>query len=87
VPTSRERRERWRRSPEPRRLLSRKRTWRQRIGWPLAVAGLVLFLVGNIGARTGLTILRFDPHHMIAQFGGALVGAAGVLIATGGTGG
>jgi hypothetical protein len=43
----------------------------------------MLFLAGNIGARTGLTILPFDPHHVIAQFGGALAAIVGLLIATG----
>jgi hypothetical protein len=86
VPTSRERRDRWRRARGLHRIERRKRTWRQRIGWPLAIIGLGLFLAGNIGARTGVTILPFDPHHMIAQFGGAVVAGAGVLIATGGTG-
>jgi hypothetical protein len=30
----------------------------------------VLFLLGNIGARSGIVLLPFDRHHVIAQFGG-----------------
>ncbi len=55
---------------------------RKRIGWPLAIAGLVLFLIGNIGARTGLVFVPFDPHHLWTQWGGAILGIAGVLLAT-----
>jgi hypothetical protein len=40
---------------------------------PMIVVGLVLFLMGNIGARTGIVILPFDPHHVYEQLGGALV--------------
>lgn len=57
--------------------------WRRRIGWPLCFGGLALFLAGNIGARTGIVILPFDPHHVIAQFGGGVLAGAGLLIATG----
>ena len=35
--------------------------WRRRIGWPLCAVGGVLFLLGNIGARTGIVFLPFDP--------------------------
>ncbi len=41
-----------------------------------------MFLAGNIGARTGIVILPFDPHHVIAQFGGALLAIVGLMIAT-----
>jgi hypothetical protein len=43
----------------------------------------VLFLLGNIGARSGIVFLPFDRHHVIAQFGGALIGIAGLIWATG----
>jgi hypothetical protein len=59
------------------------RSWRKRIGWPLCAIGGVLFLLGNIGARTGIVFLPFDPHHVIAQFGGGLIGIVGLLWATG----
>jgi hypothetical protein len=43
----------------------------------------VLFLLGNIGARSGIVFLPFDRHHVITQFGGALIGIIGLLWATG----
>lgn len=61
------------------------RSWRRRLGWPLCVIGGVSFLLGNIGARTGIVFLPFDPHHVIAQFGGATVLVIGLLWATGGS--
>lgn len=67
-------------SPTPRK--ARASGWRKRVGWPLAIAGLLLFIVGNIGARTGIVLLPFDPHHILAQFGGAIVGVLGVIWAT-----
>jgi len=54
-----------------------RRDWRNQIGWPLAIFGAVLFIGGNIGARTGITLLPFDPHHVYAQFGRAVVGWSG----------
>jgi hypothetical protein len=44
--------------------------------------GLAVFLTGNIGARTGIVILPFDPHHVIGQIGGAIIGITGLSIAT-----
>lgn len=55
------------------------RDWRKRLGWPLAILGAVLFIAGNIGARTGFTLLPFDPHHVYAQFGGAAIGIVGLM--------
>ena len=57
--------------------------WRKRIGWGLAVAGAILFIGGNIGARTGITFLPFDPHHIYSQIGGAIVGMTGAMWALG----
>jgi hypothetical protein len=57
--------------------------WRKRLGWPLVALGAATFLVGNIGARTGITLLPFDPHHVFAQFGGAVVAVVGLIWATG----
>ena len=90
VPKSRTRRKPTRRQarqrhqePAPRPENPSPSIWRKRVGWPLCFAGLGLFLAGNIGARTGIVILPFDPHHVIAQFGGAAVAIAGLVIATG----
>lgn len=52
------------------------------MGWPLCFLGLALFLTGNIGARMGIVILPFDPHHVIGQIGGAIIAIAGLTIAT-----
>ncbi len=48
----------------------------------MAVGGLLLFLLGNAGARTGIVFLPFDPHHVFAQIGGVLVGILGLVWAT-----
>ncbi len=73
--------------PQPTPPATRKpeRVWRKRIGWIMVAVGLPMFLIGNIGARTGVVTLPFDPHHVIAQLGGALVAIVGLMAATGGT--
>jgi len=76
-----------RRRPSHRRAVAppQKRArapWRKRLGWPLVAVGAVMFLLGNIGARTSLTFLPFDPHHVFAQFGGAVVLIVGLIWAT-----
>lgn len=63
----------------------RRRRIRRWVGWTMVVVGGLSFLVGNIGARTGVVALPFDPHHVIAQFGGGLVAIVGLMIATGGS--
>jgi hypothetical protein len=70
------------RRPEP-ESVRKRRSLRRRLGWPLCAIGGVLFLLGNIGARTGIVFLPFDPHHVIAQFGGGLLLIIGLLWATG----
>jgi hypothetical protein len=83
MPVSRRQRRRSHRrvnSPPPKRL---RAPWRKRLEWPLVALGAAMFLVGNIGARTGITLLPFDPHHVFAQFGGAAVAAVGLIWATG----
>ena len=60
-----------------------RRPLRRRLGWPLCAIGGILFLLGNIGARTGIIFLPSDPHHVIAQFGGGLLLIVGLLWATG----
>ena len=70
------------RQPKP-SSVHQRRPLRQRLGWPLCATGGILFLLGNIGARTGIVFLPFDPHHVIAQFGGGLLLIVGLLWATG----
>ena len=69
------------RPPEP-SFVHQRRPLRRRFGWPLCTIGGIVFLLGNIGARTGIVFLPFDPHHVIAQFGGGLLLIVGLLWAT-----
>lgn len=56
-----------------------QRDWRQRLSLPLIIAGAILFIGGQIGARTGLVFLPFDPHHLFAQWGGAAIAFTGLM--------
>ena len=47
---------------------------------PLIIGGIVLFLIGSIGARTGIVLLPFDPHHILEQFGGAALVLVGLML-------
>lgn len=57
---------------------------RRRLGWPLAALGAGLFAATYLGAVTGAEILPFDRHHVIGQFGGALLAMVGFAWATAG---
>jgi hypothetical protein len=72
---------------QPRAPAARKhdRVWKRRIGWVMVAVGAPMFLIGNIGARTGVVALPFDPHHVIAQLGGGLIAVVGLMVATGST--
>ncbi|MGH2726900.1 MAG: hypothetical protein ACRDKS_07965 [Actinomycetota bacterium] len=48
----------------------RREDFRRRMGWTLAIIGGALFLIGQIGSRTGALSLPFDRHHLISQVGG-----------------
>ncbi|MGH2829435.1 MAG: hypothetical protein ACRDJM_03020 [Actinomycetota bacterium] len=56
-----------------------RRDWRQRVGWPLAAIGAALFIVGQVGSRTGLISLPFDRHHVISQVGGFFLAIRGLI--------
>lgn len=56
-----------------------QRDWRQRLALPLIIVGAILFIGGQIGARTGLVFLPFDPHHVFAQWGGAAIAVTGLM--------
>lgn len=62
------------------------RLWRKRVGWGLVAIGLIGFIGGNIGARTGLTFFPFDPHHVATQLGGGVLAILGLGLATAGEG-
>lgn len=48
----------------------RREDFQRRAGWTLAIIGGALFIVGQIGSRTGAVSLPFDRHHLISQVGG-----------------
>jgi len=47
--------------------------------WFTIPAGLALFLLGQIGARTGAVTLPLDPHHIGAQIVGVLLLLYGLM--------
>jgi hypothetical protein len=49
----------------------------------MVVIGGISFLIGNIGARTGLVSLSFDPHHVVTQLGGSAIALIGLMVASG----
>lgn len=61
---------------------SRRTGPRERVGWLLVAAGVALFLVGSIGARSGLVTLPFDQHHILSQLIGLTVAVLGFSWAT-----
>lgn len=68
------------RRPDPKAASAR--TWRKRIGWCMTIAGVLLFLSGQLGARLGVVIVPFDRHHVVGQFGGGALALAGLNVAT-----
>ncbi|GHE39010.1 hypothetical protein ABZ508_14445 [Streptomyces lavendulocolor] len=46
--------------------------------YTLVPLGMFLFALGVVGARTGLTLLPFDPHHIGLQIGGLVVAFIGL---------
>lgn len=56
------------------------RSARQRVALVLAIVGGLLFVASAIGARAGVVILPFDPHHAIGQFGGAAFALLGISL-------
>lgn len=64
---------------EIKRAQRERRDWRQRVAVPLIIAGAVWFIAGQIGARTGIMSLPFDPHHIFSQVAGALVALRGLM--------
>lgn len=64
-------------SPPLQRSRLRGNRW---VTLPLIIGGSVLFISGAIGARTGIVFLPFDPHHLIGQFGGAVLAMTGLML-------
>ncbi|WP_331753184.1 hypothetical protein OG440_39540 (plasmid) [Streptomyces sp. NBC_00637] len=46
--------------------------------YTLVPLGLFLFALGFIGARTGLTVVPFDPHHIGTQATGLVLAFIGL---------
>jgi hypothetical protein len=77
------RRKAQRQAPPPSAPARRPRSpWAKRLGWPLVAIGGILFIMGQVGARTGIVFLLFDQHHIFEQFGGALIAIYGLIRAT-----
>lgn len=58
----------------------RRPTRRDRVVlWTAVPVGVALFLVGQIGARTGVIALPFDPHHLLTQILGGIVLLYGLM--------
>lgn len=51
---------------------------KRRAGWPIAAFGAALFLYGQIGSRTGIRWIPFDPHHVYSQVVGFLLAIVGL---------
>lgn len=58
----------------------RDRSTRERVGWVLAVVGVVLFVASNFGSRAGFTVLPFDQHHVIGQVAGVAFAWLGITL-------
>lgn len=69
---------------ERRSRLDRRRggSLRRRLGWLLAAIGALAFVASYLGALSGVTVLPFDDHHVIGQFGGGALAVLGVVAAT-----
>lgn len=58
---------------------ARREDLQRYIGWSLVVIGVGLFLMGQIGARTGWVALPFDRHHFISQVAGFFLAIRGLM--------
>ncbi|MEU0721800.1 hypothetical protein ABZ498_32065 [Streptomyces lavendulocolor] len=46
--------------------------------YTLMPLGLLLLALGILGATTGITVLPFDPHHVVTQIGGLVLAFIGL---------
>ena len=44
--------------------------WWSRLAWPVAILGLIVFVIGWVGAKSGAIAIPFDPHHALSQLVG-----------------
>jgi len=52
------------------------------LGWPLCLAGAILFVATNVANFAGVQLLPFDQHHFIGQLGGGVLALIGLMWAT-----
>lgn len=78
-----------RRTEHDRLLRAERRTDRggaaglkKRLGWPMCIVGVALFVAGYVGSAAGLQILAFDRHHLVSQLGGGFIALVGLGWAT-----
>lgn len=62
----------------PVKVKDRRGEWHARVTWAMVVIGALLFVLGYVGATTGLTILPFDRHHVFTQILGGAVALVGL---------
>ncbi len=55
---------------------------KKRLGWPLCLAGAILFVATNVANFAGVQLLPFDQHHFIGQLGGGVLALIGLMWAT-----
>ena len=94
MPRSRVRaRSRGRKTALDRRLLAERRAeeeerrsgWgraKKRLGWPLCIAGGILFVATYAANFASVVLLPFDQHHFIGQLGGGVLALVGLRWAT-----
>ncbi len=51
-------------------------------GWPLCILGALLFILGYVSSQAGVSVLPFDPHHVVSQAGGLVLAVLGLVWAT-----
>ena len=64
-------------------LAARRRPWWSRLGWPLAILGLIVFVVGWVGAQTGAIAVPGDRHHVLSQVVGFGLVFVGIRLGSG----
>lgn len=53
---------------------------RRLLAWTVSLSGIAVFVVGWIGAQTGVIAMPGDRHHVVSQFAGFALFFVGVRI-------
>ena len=64
-------------------IIQPRRPWWSRLAWPVAILGIIVFVVGWVGAKSGVIAIPFDPHHVLSQFVGFGLVFVGVRLGSG----